>query len=93
MAQQQHHLTLVKEARTSVHLSFDIVAVVAVAYVNPANVGGLRTGNLEYLFDDAISVGTLDDVRFQVSVVLVRTLSKQVADNRKVNRGSAYRGG
>ena len=93
LTKQQHHFTLVEETSTSVHFALNVPAVVAVTYVNPANVGGLRTGNLEYFLDDAVSVGTLDYVRLQVSVVLVRTLSKQVSDNRKVNRSRAYRSG
>ena len=62
LTQQHHHLTLVEEALTSVVFRLDEPAVVAVAQVDPADVGSLRTRNLVNLFEDLVRVGTLNNV-------------------------------
>ena len=81
LREQHHHLTLVHETLTSVHLALHVPAVVTVADVDPADVRGLRTIHFVGLLSDNERVGTLLDFRLVELSRLVRALSVDVTDD------------
>ena len=77
---QQHHLSFVHEALTSIHLVLQIPHVLSV-YVQPAYVSSLRSSNLVHLLSDDVWVFTLYQTSLIECARLVSSLSVNVTND------------